>query len=296
MAGTKTSAGLAPSSAARRLARSACEQRVPLVADRAGAGEMRGRRPGARQHAAEPVVELGERLHFARPGPAAPRRRIAARLEAREALVHVVDEPGLAHLAVVDHVDSEPHLLVHDVADRRPEPNGVRGRVHGPARRSRGDHLEQIDGPRKAARVGREDPVRAPLHRISSLARLAASSRSRMVARRARQGGPEHGRGWRSGPGPAIRSWSWGASPVRAVLHAGTCAGTVGPMSVQKVTVHLEADLLKRARAQTGKGVTATIREGLELVAAGQVYDRLRALRGKVAFTIDARALRKDRR
>ena len=48
------------------------------------------------------------------------------------------------------------------------------------------------------------------------------------------------------------------------------------------------ADLLKRARAQTGKGVTATIREGLELVAAGQVYDRLRALRGKVAFTIDA--------
>jgi hypothetical protein len=67
-------------------------------------------------------------------------------------------------------------------------------------------------------------------------------------------------------------------------------------MSVQKITVHVEADLLKRARAQTGKGVTATIREGLELVAAGQVYDRLRALRGKVAFTIDPRSLRKDRR
>ena len=57
-----------------------------------------------------------------------------------------------------------------------------------------------------------------------------------------------------------------------------------------------EVVLLKRARAQTGKGVTATIRGGLELVAAGQVYDRLRALRGKVAFTIDPRALRKDRR
>ena len=97
-------------------------------------------------------------------------------------------------------------------------------------------------------------------------------------------------------PSTAIWSWSRGASPVRAVLHAGTGAGTVVPMSVQKVTVHVEADLLKRARAQTGKGVTATIREGLELVAAGQVYDRLRALRGKVAFTIDPRALRKDRR
>ena len=36
------------------------QQRVPLVGDRAGAREVRGRRAGARQHAAEPVVELGE--------------------------------------------------------------------------------------------------------------------------------------------------------------------------------------------------------------------------------------------
>ena len=165
MAGTKASAGLAPSSAARRLARSACEQRVALVADRAGAGEVRGRRAGTRQHAAEPVVELGERLHLARPGPGAPRRRLGARLEAREALVHVVDEAGLAHLAVVDHVDAKLHLLVHDVPDRPAEPDGVRGHVHGPARRSRGEHLEQVDGPRKATRVGRENPVRAPVHR-----------------------------------------------------------------------------------------------------------------------------------
>ena len=55
-----------------------------------------------------------------------------------------------------------------------------------------------------------------------------------------------------------------------------------------------ERELLERARAQTGKSVTATIREGLELVAAGRVYDRLRALRGKVAFAIDPRKLRKD--
>lgn len=65
-------------------------------------------------------------------------------------------------------------------------------------------------------------------------------------------------------------------------------------MSVQKITVRVERELLERALSQTGQGVTATIREGLELIAAGQVYDRLRALRGKVAFTIDSRELRKD--
>jgi hypothetical protein len=41
--------------------------------------------------------------------------------------------------------------------------------------------------------------------------------------------------------------------------------------------------------------VTATIRQGLELVAASEVYDRLRALRGKVRFSVDQRALREDR-
>jgi len=65
-------------------------------------------------------------------------------------------------------------------------------------------------------------------------------------------------------------------------------------MSVQKITVRVERELLERALSQTGQGVTATIRECLELIAAGQVYDRLRALRGKVAFTIDPRELRKD--
>jgi hypothetical protein len=46
----------------------------------------------------------------------------------------------------------------------------------------------------------------------------------------------------------------------------------------------------------SGEGLTATIRKGLELVAAGAVYDELRRLKGKVAFTIDWRKLRHDRR
>ena len=67
-------------------------------------------------------------------------------------------------------------------------------------------------------------------------------------------------------------------------------------MAVQKVTVHVDRELLRRAQERTGKGVTATIRQGLELVAASEVYDRLRALRGQVTFSIDREELREDRR
>jgi hypothetical protein len=66
-------------------------------------------------------------------------------------------------------------------------------------------------------------------------------------------------------------------------------------MSVRKVTVHVDRDLLRRAQKRTGEGVTATIRHGLELVAASEVYERLHALRGKVRFSVDQRALREDR-
>ena len=67
-------------------------------------------------------------------------------------------------------------------------------------------------------------------------------------------------------------------------------------MDARKVTVHIDRELLRRAQERTGKGVTATIRQGLELVAASEVYERLRALRGKVEFSIDLKALRADRR
>jgi uncharacterized protein (DUF2252 family) len=66
-------------------------------------------------------------------------------------------------------------------------------------------------------------------------------------------------------------------------------------MSTQKVTVHLDRDLLRRAQKRTGKGVTATVRHGLELVAASEAYERLRALRGKVTFSINLKTLREDR-
>ncbi|MDP2627071.1 MAG: hypothetical protein Q8Q58_09220 [Candidatus Rokubacteria bacterium] len=67
-------------------------------------------------------------------------------------------------------------------------------------------------------------------------------------------------------------------------------------MAIQKVTVHIDRDLLRRARERTGKGVSVTIRQGLELVAASEAYDRLRALRGKVKLSLDLARLRDDRR
>lgn len=67
-------------------------------------------------------------------------------------------------------------------------------------------------------------------------------------------------------------------------------------MAIQKVTVHIDRDLLRRARERTGKGVSVTIRQGLEIVAASEAYDRLRALRGKVKLSLDLARLRDDRR
>ncbi len=62
----------------------------------------------------------------------------------------------------------------------------------------------------------------------------------------------------------------------------------------KKITVHIPEDLLLRALDSSGKGVTATVRQGLELVAAGRAYQQLRQLRGKVRFSIDLKALRED--
>lgn len=63
----------------------------------------------------------------------------------------------------------------------------------------------------------------------------------------------------------------------------------------RKITLEVPEDLLERAMASTGEGVTQTVRRGLELVAAGRAYDDLRRLRGKVKLGIDLEGLREDR-
>lgn len=69
----------------------------------------------------------------------------------------------------------------------------------------------------------------------------------------------------------------------------------VGPfMKRRKLTIELPEDLLKRATTETKQGITPTIRRGLELIAASGAYARLRALRGKVRFSIKLSQLRED--
>ena len=63
---------------------------------------------------------------------------------------------------------------------------------------------------------------------------------------------------------------------------------------LRKVTVVLPADLVERASATTGKGITQIIREELEAVAAIHSFDGMRPLRGKVKLSIDVDELRRD--
>jgi hypothetical protein len=63
---------------------------------------------------------------------------------------------------------------------------------------------------------------------------------------------------------------------------------------MQKVTVMLPRDLVKRAKQASGLGITPAIRKGLETIAATEAYEELLKLRGKVKFSIDLNDLRRD--
>ena len=64
----------------------------------------------------------------------------------------------------------------------------------------------------------------------------------------------------------------------------------------QKITAHVPAELLRRAKAATGKGTTETVRQALDMLAAAAAADGIRSLRGKVNLDIDLTELRRDRR
>jgi hypothetical protein len=65
--------------------------------------------------------------------------------------------------------------------------------------------------------------------------------------------------------------------------------------TARKITVEVPEELLRKARRASGAGITQTIREGLQLVAASLAYARLRQLRGKVRFSRTAAELKADR-
>ena len=64
---------------------------------------------------------------------------------------------------------------------------------------------------------------------------------------------------------------------------------------MRKITVHVPEDLLEKAPALTGEGVTETVREGLKRLAWMQAQQELRKLRGSFKFSIDLDDLREDR-
>jgi hypothetical protein len=79
-------------------------------------------------------------------------------------------------------------------------------------------------------------------------------------------------------------------------MDTGVVAGIFASVAgARKITVEVPEDLIERALRASGEGVTATVRRGLELVAAGRAYEDLRALRGKVRLRLDLERLREDR-
>jgi hypothetical protein len=53
--------------------------------------------------------------------------------------------------------------------------------------------------------------------------------------------------------------------------------------------------LLAKAQQASGGGITQTVRAALQLMAASQVYENLRQLRGKVRFSRTLAELKDDR-
>lgn len=65
--------------------------------------------------------------------------------------------------------------------------------------------------------------------------------------------------------------------------------------AAQKITVHVQKDLLHRAQRASKAGVSETVRKGLELLAARDAYDQLLKMEGKLKISVDLDELRKDR-
>ena len=65
--------------------------------------------------------------------------------------------------------------------------------------------------------------------------------------------------------------------------------------ATQKITIEVPIAELSRARAATGQGITATVREGLQLVSARHAQRELLKLGGTVKFSKTWKQLKADR-
>jgi hypothetical protein len=66
--------------------------------------------------------------------------------------------------------------------------------------------------------------------------------------------------------------------------------------NIKRVTLNIPADLLENAEKVTGKGITGTVIEGLEILARRRAYTKALALRGNLDLSIDVEASRERNR
>ena len=65
--------------------------------------------------------------------------------------------------------------------------------------------------------------------------------------------------------------------------------------TTQKITIEVPTDLLDEARAATGEGVTATVREGLRILASRGAQREFMKLKGTLKVSLNLDQLREDR-
>lgn len=70
----------------------------------------------------------------------------------------------------------------------------------------------------------------------------------------------------------------------------------IAVMTARRITANLPADLLDSALETTGKGITETLVQGLELVRRSRAWRKAQALKGKIRIELDLEASRERRR
>lgn len=70
----------------------------------------------------------------------------------------------------------------------------------------------------------------------------------------------------------------------------------VGPPGTRRITANLDAELLRKACAVSGQGITETLALGLELVRRSAAASRARSLRGRLPLDLDLEVSRERAR
>ena len=67
-------------------------------------------------------------------------------------------------------------------------------------------------------------------------------------------------------------------------------------MGIRKITVMIPDELIEEATKNTGKNITDTIKEGLQLIRAKNAYQGLLGRKGKEKIKLNVKRLRGDQK